>query len=153
LTNSEGIRPESNGELAVSHCERFRVGWIDTDASGRIHYTAAFRWVEATEVSLYRKLGLLAGGADSLPRRHVEADYVQALVFEDEIDVCLQVASVGTTSLTFEWQISRNGHVAIQGRHTAVQVDENGQPLPLADDARALLLGRRELARSETPSV
>jgi hypothetical protein len=41
--------------------ERFRVFWVDTDTGGRIHVTAAFRWAEATETSLYRRLGLLRG--------------------------------------------------------------------------------------------
>jgi acyl-CoA thioester hydrolase len=137
----------------LSHCERFRVGWVDTDASGRIHFTAAFRWVEAAETSLYRKAGVFDGGVGHLPRRHVEVDYLRALVFEDEIEVCVRVASAGTTSITFEWQISRDGETAVRGRHTAVQVDASGQPFPLGDDARNALLGRRELARSDVPSA
>ena len=67
--------------------ERFRVAWVDTDAGGRIHFTAAFRWAEATETSLYRRLGLLQDGRGDLPRRHVEAEFRRALVFEDEIEV------------------------------------------------------------------
>ena len=46
----------------AEHSERMRVGWIDTDAGGRIHFTVAFRWAEATETGLYRKLGLLEEG-------------------------------------------------------------------------------------------
>ena len=35
-----------NGRLTtpVEHVERTRVAWVDTDAGGRIHFTAAFRW-------------------------------------------------------------------------------------------------------------
>jgi acyl-CoA thioester hydrolase len=131
----------------VTHCERFRVGWIDTDASGRIHHTAAFRWVEATEVALFRKLGLLDGGVGRWPRRHVEAEYLQALAFDQDVEVCLDVASVGTSSVTFEWRISREGEVAVEGRHTVVQVDDYGQPLPLYADAREALVRGRELVR------
>jgi acyl-CoA thioesterase FadM len=43
----------------MEHSERFRVAWVDTDAGGRIHFTAAFRWAEATETGLMRELGLL----------------------------------------------------------------------------------------------
>jgi YbgC/YbaW family acyl-CoA thioester hydrolase len=131
----------------VSHCERFRVGWIDTDASGRIHHTAAFRWVEATEVALFRKLGLLDGGVGRWPRRHVEAEYLQALAFDQGVEVCLNVASVGTSSVTFEWRISRDSESVVEGRHTVVQVDGDGQPLPLSDDARDALIHGRELVR------
>ena len=121
-----------------SHRERLRVLWIDTDAGGRIHFTAAFRWAEAAELGLYRDLGLLdhVGG---LPRRHVEADYRRVLVFDDEIEVTLSVASVGTTSITYEWQVTHDGEVAIEGRHVVVNVDGDGRARPLDDALRRAL--------------
>src|SRR5262249_20579708 len=74
------------GSMA-EHREQARVAWVDTDAGGRIHFTAAFRWAEVAETGLFRKLGLLAGGQyGNYPRRRVEADYLQVLVFEDELD-------------------------------------------------------------------
>ena len=56
----------------AEHSQSFRVAWVDTDASGRIHFTAAFRWAEATETSLYRELGLIrenSGGLAAAPGR------------------------------------------------------------------------------------
>src|SRR5687767_10143613 len=44
---------------APRHIARSRVAWIDTDAGGRIHFTAAFRWAESGETALLRSLGLL----------------------------------------------------------------------------------------------
>jgi acyl-CoA thioester hydrolase len=38
----------------VEQVERARVAWVDTDAGGRIHFTAAFRWAEAAETELMR---------------------------------------------------------------------------------------------------
>src|SRR5438477_5792399 len=115
-----------------------RVRWVDTDAGGRIHFTAAFRWAEATELGLYRELGLTEH-VPRLPRRHVEADYHRVLVFDDEIEVTLSVASVGTTSVTFQWQIARDGELAIDGRHTVVYVDADGRAQPLDESLRAAL--------------
>jgi acyl-CoA thioester hydrolase len=122
----------------VSHREHFRVLWIDTDAGGRIHFTAAFRWAEAAELGLYRALGL-TDRVPYLPRRHVEADYHRVLVFEDEIELALGVASVGTTSVTYEWRIERDGELAVEGRHTVVNVDDDGRAQPLDDAFRAAL--------------
>ena len=122
----------------ASHRERLRVLWVDTDAGGRIHFTAAFRWAEAAELGLYRELGLIEY-VPHLPRRHVEAEYRRVLVFEDEIDVTLSVAAVGTTSITFEWWIEHDGELAIEGRHTVVNVDEEGRAQPLDDTLRAAL--------------
>src|SRR5207247_3063539 len=63
---------------APRHVGRSRVAWIDTDAGGRIHFTAAFRWAEAAETALLRSLGLLDGWGD-YPRRAVEAEYLAVL--------------------------------------------------------------------------
>lgn len=122
----------------AGHRETLRVLWIDTDAGGRIHFTAAFRWAEAAELGLYRDLGLTEH-VPNLPRRHVEADYHRVLVFDDEIEVTLSVANVGATSVTFEWQITRDGDLAIEGRHTVVHVAADGRPEPIADAVRAAL--------------
>jgi acyl-CoA thioester hydrolase len=124
----------------IEHSERFRVAWIDTDAGGRIHFTAAFRWAEAAETGLIRKLGLLGRWGDC-PRRHVEADYRKVLVFEDEIEVRIRVDRVGRSSITYAWEISKDDEVHVDGRHTAVLVNSAGRPEPLPDEIRSALSG------------
>ena len=121
--------------------ERFRVAWVDTDTGGRIHFTAVFRWAEVTETSLYRRLGLLRGELADYPRRHVEADYHRVLVFDDEVEVRLWVDRLGTTSITYRWEISKDGERAVGGSHTVVRVGPEGRPLPLDDEVRRLLQG------------
>jgi acyl-CoA thioester hydrolase len=120
------------------HVERTRVAWVDTDAGGRIHFTAAFRWAEAAETALGRSLGLLDAWGD-LPRRAVEAEYLHVLRFEDEIEVELRPERVGRTSVTYGWEIRRDGEVCVRGRHTAVHVDEAGEPAPLPEKMRRAL--------------
>ena len=120
------------------HVERTRVAWVDTDAGGRIHFTAAFRWAEAAETALCRKLGLLGEWGD-YPRRAVEAEYLAVLRFEDEIEVELRAERVGTTSVTYGWEIRRDGKVCIRGGHTVVHVDAAGTPAPLPERMRAAL--------------
>jgi acyl-CoA thioesterase FadM len=116
------------------------VAWVDTDAGGRIHFTAAFRWAEAAETGLARKLGLL-GRWGSYPRRHVEAEFRKVLVFEDEIETTIRVERVGRTSISYAWEIAKDGEMYIEGRHTAVLVDSDGRPQPIPDDMRAALSG------------
>jgi acyl-CoA thioester hydrolase len=117
------------------HIERARVAWVDTDAGGRIHFTAVFRWAEAAETALMRRLGLLVGWGD-YPRRHVEADYLKVLVFEDEVEILLKVEQVGHTSVTYAWEISKDGETYVRGRHTVVHVDEKGRPAELPEPVR-----------------
>lgn len=118
--------------------ERGRVAWVDTDAGGRIHFTAAFRWAEAAETALARRLGLLNEWSD-YPRRHVEAEYLEVLHFEDEFETRLRVDAVGKTSITYGWEIRRDDEVCIRGSHTVVRVDATGRPEPLPDAIKAQL--------------
>ncbi len=120
------------------HVERLRVTWADTDASSRIHFTAAFRFAEVAETGLRRRLGLLEDWAD-YPRRHAEAEYRAVLVFEDEVDVAIRPARLGRTSITWEWEIRRAGETCIVGRHTVVHVDEVGRSSPLPGSVRGAL--------------
>jgi acyl-CoA thioester hydrolase len=128
-------------DVSPRHISQARVAWIDTDAGGRIHFTAAFRWAEAAETGLMRSLGLLDVWGD-YPRRAVEAEYLAVLRFEDEFEVELTVDKVGTSSITYRWEIRRlDGEVCIRGRHTAVHVDADGRPAPLSSVARSALTG------------
>ena len=122
----------------IEHVERARVAWIDTDAGGRIHFTAVFRWVEAAETALMRRLGLTEGWGN-YPRRHVEADYRKVLVFEDDVEVRLRVERVGRTSITYAWDIAKAGEVFVQGGHTVVHVDDEGLASELPEAVRAAL--------------
>lgn len=126
---------------AARHAARGRVAWVDTDAGGRIHFTAVFRWAEAAETALLRSLGLVDGWAD-YPRRAVEAEYLAVLRFEDEFELQLEPRQVGTTSITYAWEILRGDEVCIRGRHTVVHVDEAGRPAPLSPEVRRALSSR-----------
>jgi acyl-CoA thioester hydrolase len=134
---------------APRQVERSRVAWVDTDAGGRIHFTAAFRWAEAAETSLLRSLGLLTDWGD-YPRRAVEAEYLAVLRFEDEFEIELAPERVGSSSITYGWEIRRDGEVCIRGRHTVVHVDADGTPAPLTPEARRALEGAS--SRRQEPS-
>jgi YbgC/YbaW family acyl-CoA thioester hydrolase len=111
---------------------------VDTDAGGRIHFTAVFRWVEAAETALMRRLGLMEGWAN-FPRRHVEADYLKVLVFEDEVEVRLRVERVGSTSITYGWDLVKDSEPYVSGSHTVVHVDDEGRASELPEALRAVL--------------
>ncbi len=130
--------------MAFVHTEKLRVNWVDTDASGRIHYTAALRYFEIAEHGLMRALsgtgGETAERAFSMPRVHVEADYKLALRYPDEFTCSARVEKVGKTSATYAYEI-RNlaGELAISGRIVAVTTDMTGSKTPLPADLRAAL--------------
>ncbi|MFW3168788.1 acyl-CoA thioesterase [Geodermatophilus sp. CPCC 206100] len=119
------------------HLYRGRVAFVDTDASGRIHFTAVFRWAEAAEHDLLRSLGHSFTGG--FPRVDVQAGYRAALRFDDEYELALAVASVGKSSIAYTWRIRTGGEVAVEGRHHVVFVGDGERPHPLPEDLRGQL--------------
>jgi acyl-CoA thioester hydrolase len=125
----------------IEHVERMTVAWVDTDASGLIHYTAALRWFEVAEHALVRTLlggaGLPGERTFLLPRVHVEADYRAPLRYPDEFTCAARVTAIGRTSVTFGYEVRRTDEVvAIVGRIVAVAVDLSGAPIPLPAEVR-----------------
>jgi acyl-CoA thioester hydrolase len=126
----------------IEHVERMRVAWVDTDASGRIHYTAALRYFEVAEHALMRRLFTAGSPIErdfGLPRVHVEADYRAPLHYADEFDCVAHVTALGRSSVTFGYEIRRDGKVCIIGRIVAVAVDLAGSTIPLPEPLRAVL--------------
>jgi acyl-CoA thioester hydrolase len=70
------------------------------------------------------------------------------LRFEDEVEVVIRPERLGTTSITWAWQISRDGEACVDGRHTVVHVGADGRPAPLPDEVRDRLgaVGDQQLA-------
>ena len=125
---------------------RSRVRFVDTDFSTRIHYSALFRHFEIAETEFLRSLGVgYAHWFDrgySLPRVHVEADYVAPLGFDDEIDVEVRIARIGESSITFDFRVikTENGMDAARGRIVGVCVEVNrGKSTPIPADIREAL--------------
>jgi acyl-CoA thioester hydrolase len=128
--------------MAIVHSEKLRVNWIDTDASQRIHYTAALRYFEIAEHGLMRALFGAEGAPGTrdfgLPRVHVEADYKLALVYPDEFTCSARVEKLGQSSVSYGFEIrTLAGELAITGRIIAVSVDAAGVKTPLPPEFRA----------------
>jgi len=129
----------------MTHTEKLRVNWVDTDASGRIHYTAALRYFEIAEHALMRRIFAqrVPGqpGSVSLPRVHVECDYRALLGYPEEFECTARVARVGRSSVTYAFQARRpgGGELLLEGRIVAVAVGADGRSVPLPDDLRAAL--------------
>jgi acyl-CoA thioester hydrolase len=116
-----------------------RIRFVDTDASGRIHYSAIFRHFEAAEFEFMRSIGhvydLLGQAPLVYPRVHAECDYFSALGCEDLIATQVTVERVGKSSFTLAFAVLREGRKAGAGRITVVCTNyETGRahPLPAA---------------------
>src|SRR5581483_9300621 len=122
-------------------CFESRVRYADTDASGRIHYTAMLRHFEAAEIELMRFLGLGLTYVDQdtrgmqFPRGRVDCTYTAPVHFEDLLRIAVAVDRVGTSSYTLIFDATVNEIAVAQGHVVVVCVDmstNRSRPLPEA---------------------
>jgi acyl-CoA thioester hydrolase len=120
---------------------RVRVAFPDTDASGRIHFTAMLRYFEAAEIEFLRSLGYRYRDAPDIgfPRVRVECEYRSAVGFDDELDIAVSVKRVGTSSYTLEFAALKDGVVAANGSIVVVCVGRPGRAQPLPEALRKAL--------------
>jgi acyl-CoA thioester hydrolase len=118
---------------------RRRVEWADTDASGKYHNTVAFRLAEQAETRLLEALGMLEEVYGRLPRVHMSVDLTEALRFNDQIDVELRVEDVGRTSISYAFDIRKDGRAAAAGQMIAVLLEGPGEAEEWSDRHREVL--------------
>lgn len=116
---------------------RRRLAWPDTDAAGVWHHTTLWRWLEEAEAELHRELGITAYTFGHTPRRHVEAEFLAPLRFDDEVDIDLAPVAFGRTSVTYEGSVEHGGQLVCRARMTAVLV-EDGRARPWPEWAAPL---------------
>jgi acyl-CoA thioester hydrolase len=105
-----------------------RILFIDTDASGRIHYTAMFRYFEAAELELFRALKIGRGQPEiSLPRVHVECEYSGAIRFDDLLMIEVSVGRVGKTSIELRFLVLNEEVQVAAGSVVIVCMDRGTQ--------------------------
>ena len=125
------------------YIHRVRVSFVDTDASGRIHFTAMLRYFEAAEQEFIRSLGFNYRDAPrdvGFPRVRVECEYRAAVLFDDELDIAVSVPRVGTSSYTLGFAATNNGVLAANGSIVVVCINrQSGRPQPIPELLRAAL--------------
>lgn len=105
-----------------------RILFIDTDASGRIHYTAMFRYFEAAEIEFFRSIGVLHEHEGiSFPRVHVECDYRGAIRYDDLLEIEVSIGRIGKTSVQLKFSVLNAGVEAASGNVVIASMDRQTQ--------------------------
>ena len=87
---------------------RTRVGFSDTDAQGIVYYGRYNPYFDLARVEYLRGLGLLHPVDDGdFVMRASTVEYLAPAVFDDEIEICIRVARIGRTSVTYEFAAYR----------------------------------------------
>ena len=103
-----------------------RVGFSDTDAQGIVYYGRYLPYFDLARVEYLRALDLLhaAPEDEQFVARALQVDYLAPARFDDELEIDVRVARIGTSSVTFEWAAYLRGDVlAAKATQTVVLVD------------------------------
>ena len=104
-----------------------RVQFGETDLAGIVHFSWMFRYMEEAEHAAWRAAGLSIaerGSALGWPRIAASFEFRNPLHFEDEFEVVVRLADVGSRSLQYEHTITRGEVVIGSGRITTVCVQK-----------------------------
>ena len=124
------------------HRHACEVAFGDTDASGWMHFPNIFLYVERAEHEFLRSRGILVfdRALGGWPRVKVTCDYHRPLLTGDRIEVLLAVSHIGTSSITWNFEILNTaGETVAKGTMTNVRVDATGQPQAISAEERAAL--------------
>jgi acyl-CoA thioester hydrolase len=104
---------------------RRRVEFSDTDMAGIMHFSNFFRHMEAAEVDFLASLDLSVSMSEGgkrigFPRVAASCDYLRPVTFLDVLDISVTVHKVGTKSVTFRFEFTKEGAVVARGQISAV---------------------------------
>jgi 4-hydroxybenzoyl-CoA thioesterase/acyl-CoA thioester hydrolase len=102
-----------------------RVEFRDTDMAGIAHFSNFFAYMEQAEHALLRSLGLgviceIDGREISFPRVNAQCDYLNAIRFEEMIEIHVSVQKIGTKSITYGFEFFHEGTPVAKGSITVV---------------------------------
>ncbi|MBI3967474.1 MAG: acyl-CoA thioesterase [Chloroflexi bacterium] len=116
---------------------RTRVQWGDTDVSGRIHFAAIFKYLEEADHELWRASGVTYRELQDevhMPRVNVSCDYRAAMVYDDQIEIVTTITRLGRTSVTYRFDVLRDGELMAEAAMTLVCVSvATGRPVPIPE--------------------
>jgi acyl-CoA thioester hydrolase len=107
---------------AYGFCHRVRVRFAETDAMGVVHHAAYLPYLEVARVEFLRSAGhpfdAIRESGMELPVAEVAVRYLRPLLFDDEVDVHLTVATTKGATFVLGYLLT----VAGEPRATAVSV-------------------------------
>jgi 1,4-dihydroxy-2-naphthoyl-CoA hydrolase len=105
---------------------RTKIRLKDTDATGVLYFSEQFKFAQEAFEEFLKSRGCtwddLMGSECFLPVVHAEADYLAPLRVGDNLEVCLSVGKVGTSSVTLDYTFHDPDRKVEVGRAKIVHV-------------------------------
>ncbi|WP_299667431.1 tol-pal system-associated acyl-CoA thioesterase [uncultured Ruegeria sp.] len=127
----------------MKHLFPVRVYYEDTDMGGVVYHANYLKFIERARSDWVRKLGndqnvMREAGIVWVVRR-IEADYLAAARFEDELVVETELVSISAARLTMSQLVKRGEAEVFRAEVTAVCMNKQGRPVRLPAEIRALM--------------
>lgn len=124
------------------HTYPIRVYYEDTDMGGVVYYANYLRYIERARSDWVRRLGndqnaMRDAGIVWVVRR-IEADYLAAARFGDELVVETTMLNITSARLVMEQRVRRAEVMIFRAEVTAVCMNSAGRPVRLPAEIRAL---------------
>ncbi|MBV7257332.1 acyl-CoA thioesterase [Pacificimonas sp. WHA3] len=115
-----------------------RVRYAECDVQGVVFNSRYLEYLDVGVTEYWRAVGLWDGGSQDLEFHVVRniIDYRKPLLMDEEFDICLRTARIGTSSMTMFWELHGRGEedLRAQGETISVHVAEaRGAPAPVPD--------------------
>lgn len=123
-----------------------KVAFSETDASSRVHFSQILIYVEKAEHAFLGKKGIpIFSSRIGWPRVKLSCDYLSSLKFEEPFTVVLELQAIGTSSLTWKFEIFKNHNEKVAlGEMRTVKVSGEGSAVAITESEKNLLLAPYE---------
>lgn len=146
-TQGSDLSPQRPTPLPRSAFATFRplaTRWMDVDIYGHVNNVQYLSFFDTAVNGWYVEQGLLAPRVSATVFLVVETgcQYFSELIFPEEIEAGLRIEKIGSSSVTYQIGLFREGQnlAAAQGRFVHVLVDrESRRPVPITDPMRGKL--------------
>ncbi len=128
--------------MAYAMTVSFPIQWGDMDALGHVNNAVYFRWFESARIAMFDRLGVRPqhGGPVGPILATTTCDYLVPLVYPGEVTIGVSVTKVGTTSLTLEYGLWRDGdadRLCARASSVIVLVEyATGRKVPISAEVR-----------------
>jgi acyl-CoA thioester hydrolase len=126
------------------HQLRNKIYYHDTDAGGVVYYATYLKHLEEgrNEYCASRGVDLraLAEQGMQFPVVHIEVDYKSPARYGDTITISSRVEKIGTSSLHFHQQISREDRLLVTAKTVWACVDGTFSIIPVPAEIKTALL-------------
>jgi len=117
----------------MKHCVEKRLLFSEADPAGIAQYHMMFAWIQETEQSFFRSLGIpvreywAVGGKKEIgwARQHASLDFLRPIVVDEEFRVCLELREM--TQRTFRYEVIIESAVEIKAKGTLRTVCVQGR--------------------------